>query len=468
MKKLLFLLLIVLPPVLFAQRPNIVIFVADDLGINDTEPYGNKIVKTPNLNSLAAESLLFTNAFANTPTCIPSRSTILTGLLPNRNGSHANNVKGYPVSEVKPGIKTLPAYLKEAGYKVAHAGKKHFGPLSAFAFEYIANSEVREPGYENKPGLFTDLNTEVVDKWLSQQKKNTPFCLYVADNSPHVIWPEKPTYDAKDMDVPPNAIGTDEYKKMRARYYTDVTKMDKNLGIVLNALKKYGFSENTIVIFVSDQGAQFPFAKWTLYDAGVHTPLIIKWPKTIKPGKTDAVVSHIDMLPTILDIAGVKVPDDLDGASYLPVLKGQKATHASEVFLTHSQDGLMNITPMRGIRTSQYKYILNLSPQYAFHTHIDGARDHDGGASYWIEWEKLARTDMAAQALTDRYYTRPKEELYDVANDPFELHNLAFNPDYADVMKDMRTKLEQYRKQQQDTITGPILDIESTWKSEKK
>jgi Arylsulfatase A and related enzymes len=468
MKKPLLLLLIVFPAMLFAQRPNIVIFVADDLGITDSGPYGNKIVKTPHLDALAAESLLFNNAFANTPTCIPSRCTLLTGLLPHRNGSHANNVKGYPVSEVKPGIKTLPAYLKEAGYKVAHAGKKHFGPLSAFDFEYIANSEVREPGYENKPGLFMDLNTEVVDQWLSQQKKNKPFCLYVADNSPHVIWPEQPTYDAKDMDVPPNAIGTEAYKKMRARYYTDVTRMDRNLGNVLHALKKYGFSENTIVIFTSDQGAQFPFAKWNLYDAGVHTPLLIKWPKNIQPGTTHAVVSHIDMLPTILEMAGIKVPDGLDGTSYLPVLKGRKNSHASEIFLTHSQDGLMNITPMRGIRTDKFKYILNLSPQYAFHTHIDAARDHDGGASYWIEWEKLAKTDLLAQALTDHYYNRPKEELYDVVNDPYELDNLAYNPDYADILKDMRARLEQYRKQQQDTITGPILDIENTWKSEKR
>eukprot|EP01035_Chromulina_nebulosa_P068227 gene68227-93485_t len=198
--------------------------------------------------------------------------------MPLRNGSHANNVKGFPVSECKPGVKTLPHYLSAIGYKVAHAGKRHFGPLSVFPFEFIANSEVREPGYEKKEGLFTDLNTPVVEQWLAAQNGTQPFCLVVCDNSPHVIWPEKPTYDKNVVDVPPNAIATDEYKYMRSRYYTDVTKMDNNVGRVMKSLQQNGLDKNTIFIFTSDQGAQFPFAKWNLYDAGVRTPLLIKWP----------------------------------------------------------------------------------------------------------------------------------------------------------------------------------------------
>jgi uncharacterized sulfatase len=270
------------------------------------------------------------------------------------------------------------------------------------------------------------------------------------------------------MDVPPNAIATDEYKQMRARYYTDITKMDKNLGQVTGSLKKYGFDENTVVIFISDQGAQYPFAKWNLYDVGLRSPLLIKWPGKVKAGTTDAMVAHVDLLPTILQIAGAAVPADLDGKTYLDVLLNGKAEHDTEIFLTHSQDGLMNISPMRGIRTKQYKYILNLAPQYPYHTHIDGARDHDGGISYWISWEKLAKTNMAAQALLNRYYTRPKEELYDVVKDPWELHNLAFNPEYAETIQHLKKRLEDSRKAMNDTITGPILDIESTWQGEQK
>jgi uncharacterized sulfatase len=449
------------------QRPNIVIFVADDLGYHDTGPYGNKVVKTPHLNRFAANALLFTNAFANTPTCIPSRTTLLTGIMPQRNGSHANNVKGYPVSEVSAGVQTLPVYLRQAGYRVALAGKRHIFPLKAFPFEWIAQSEVREPGYENKPGLFTDLNTGAVDAWLAQQDGSQPFCLVVADNSPHVIWPERSIYPAAAVDVPPNAVASEEYRRMRGRYYTDVTKMDTNFGKVLNSLQQYGLTGQTLVIFTSDQGAQFPFAKWNLYDAGVRVPLLVQWPGKVASGRTNAMVAHIDLLPTLLAVAGAQAATGLDGKSYADVLLGKKQQHRQEVFLTHSQDGLMNITPMRGVRTGQYKYILNLSPQYEYHTHIDAARDHDGGASYWIAWEQLAEKDSGAARLIRRYHVRPKEELYDVVKDPYELHNLAGEQQYGGTLRQLREKLAAFRQQQKDTITGPILDIEPSWKSER-
>lgn len=449
------------------KTPNIVIYLADDLGYSDSGPYGNKVVKTPHLDSLASGALKFTNAFANTPTCTPSRSTIMTGLMPSRNGSHANNVNGYPVSEVRPGVQTLPALLRQAGYRVALAGKRHIGPLNAFPFEWIPLSEVREPGHENTPGLFTDLSTEAVDKWLAQQEGGQPFCLVVSDHSPHVIWPQQAVYPLKDIDVPPDAIATDEYRQMRARYYTDVTKMDNNLGRVLESLEKHGFEEETVFIFTSDQGAQFPFAKWNLYDAGVHVPLLIKWPGRITAGTTEALVSHIDLLPTVLALAGAKIPPGLDGRDYRKVLLGKKQAHRQEVFLTHSQDGLMNITPMRGIRTQRYKFIENLSPQYTYRTHIDGARDHDGGASYWISWEQLAeKNDTAAAVLIERYRHRPQAELYDVVKDPYELNNLAGEKEYSDVMQQLKKKLSSFRAQQKDTITGPILDIKSNWKGE--
>ena len=449
-----------------SRRPNIVIYVADDLGYNDSGPYGNKIVRTPHLDSLASGALKFTNAFANTPTCTPSRSVMMTGLMPSRNGSHANNVKGYPVSDVRPGVPTLPALLRQAGYRVALAGKRHISPLSAFPFEWIPLSEVREPGYENKPGLFTDLNTAAVDTWLAQQEEGKPFCLVVADHSPHVIWPEQPAYPPDDMDVPPNAIATDAYRKMRSRYYTDITKMDNNLGRVLESLEKHGLSGETVFIFTSDQGPQFPFAKWNLYDAGVRVPLLVKWPGRIAGGATGALVSHADLLPTLLAIAGSKAPAGLDGIDYMNVLLGKKQTHRQEVFLTHSQDGLMNITPMRGVRTQRYKYIENLSPQYEYHTHIDAARDHDGGASYWISWEQLAVRNNAAAALIERYLHRPKDELYDIEEDPYELNNLAGKKEYSDVMNELKKKLSGFRAQQKDTATGPVLDIKTTWKSE--
>lgn len=442
--------------------PNIVIFVADDLGVDDIEPYGNKIVKTPNLDQLADQSLRFTNAFANTPTCIPSRSVLYTGLMPLKNGSHANNVRNMKVGECKPDVLSIPHYLKSAGYRVAQAGKRHFFPLSVFPFEFMDNSEVPEPGHENDSDLWMDLNTEVVDQWLAKQSKEQPFCLVVCDNSPHVYWPEKPQYKKEEMDVKAKHIGTDEYKYERSRYYTDVTKMDHNVGKVLNSLAKYGWDDNTVFIFTSDQGAQFPFAKWNLYDAGVQVPLMIRWPGKVKHGVSNAMVAHVDLLPTILQLTGAQIPSYMDGKSYLDVLTGKKKKHNESIFMTHSQDGNVNISPMRAVRTAQYKYILNLAPQYPFTTHIDRAKNHDGGYTYFRSWEQLAERDEKTKQLLNAYHNRPKEELYDIVKDPDEMNNLAADPKYDKVLNKLRKELNAWRQSQNDTITGPVITNEKS------
>jgi N-sulfoglucosamine sulfohydrolase len=223
------------------QPYNIVLFIADDLGVNDIGPYGNKIVRTPNLNAFSKEALLFTRAFASSPTCTPSRSSIYTGLMPIRHGAHGNH------GGVTARTQSLVQYLQPMGYRVAIAGKLHVGPEDVFSFERISKSNVIEPGHEKQPGLNYDLNLAPVDKWLSQQQPNKPFMLIVADHSPHVVWPEKATYDPNDVDIPAKHIDTKETRMSRARYYTDVTKMDNNVGKLLSSLEKNGLSKNTIL-----------------------------------------------------------------------------------------------------------------------------------------------------------------------------------------------------------------------------
>lgn len=432
------------------QPYNIVLFIADDLGVNDIEPYGNKVVRTPNLTRLSKESLLFMRAFASSPTCTPSRSTMYTGLMPIRHGAHGNH------GGVSAGTQSLVQYLQPLGYRVAIAGKLHVGPEEVFSFERISKSNVIEPGHEKQPGLNYDLNLEPVDKWLSQQQQNKPFMLIVADHSPHVVWPEKATYDPNKVDIPIKHIDTRETRISRARYYTDVTKMDNNVGKLLSSLDKNGLSKNTIVIFVSDQGPQWPFAKWSLYDDGIKTPLMVRWPGTVKGGtKTGALVSLADLLPTIVEAAGGKAPQDIDGQSFLPVLKGIKDVHREYVFATHTGDRLMNRAPARMLRTTKYKYILNLAPEILYTTHMDKAKDHDGGREYWDSWRAKSFTDEHAASILWRYHNRPKEELYNVETDPHELHNLASDPNHSKLLNDYRGKLAEWRKQQKDTITGP-------------
>jgi len=430
-------------------KPNIVLFVADDLGIWDTSPYGNKVVRTPHLDRLAKESLRFTRAFANSPTCVPSRAVLYTGLQPIRNGAYVNH------SQCRTDIRSLPHYFGELGYATAQAGKQHFNPKSVFPFERVQNSEVVEPGFEKNPGLNTDLNTAAVDEWLSGVSKDKPFFLVVADHSPHVVWVEKAEYKPEEVDIPPNHIDTPDYRRARARYYTDVTKMDANVGRVLESLKKYGLDQNTVFIFTSDQGPQWPFAKWNVYDAGLRAPLLVRWPGRVKLGVTEAMVSHVDLLPTLIEAAGDKIPDGLDELSYLRVLDGRAKSHSEYVFALHTQDGVMNRTPQRSVRTTRYKYILNLSPEIEYTTHIDKATYHDGGREYWPSWEAKAKTDPRAAEILKRYHQRPREEFYDVAADPHETRNLINDRKHVETINDLRARLAAWRKQQGDDKTGP-------------
>lgn len=443
------------------DRPiNIVLFVADDLGVTDIGPYGNKVVRTPHLDRLSNESLLFVNAFSSSPTSSPSRSSIYTGLMPFRNGAHANH------TGIKEGVRTLPDYLQPLGYRVALAGKLHVGPLKAFPFELIHHTNVPEAGHEKDGVLWTDLNMEPVDQWLNEVScQNEPFMLVVNDHSPHVIWPEHALYKSEEVDIPLRHIDTESTRRSRARYYTDVSKMDGNVGKLLNSLEKYGLTNNTIVIFTADQGPQWPFGKWNLYDYGVRVPLLVKWPGTIRGGtKTETLVSLIDLLPTVVELAGgvvPKEPEEIDGRSFVAVLKGESDKIREEVYGSHTGDGSINQAPMRMIRTCQYKYILNLAPEIVYNTHINLAKDHDGGREYWDSWFiRSFETKHAAWVLW-RYHHRPVEELYDIEADPDEIRNLSGDPRYITILERFRMQLAEWRDRQGDYETGPYQQPEN-------
>jgi uncharacterized sulfatase len=432
-----------------SARPHVVLFMADDHTWHDCGPYGAKDVRTPNLDRLAGEGMRFDRAFAASPTCTPSRSAIYTGLYPFRNGAHANH------SWINEGVRTLPDHFKQLGYRVVLAGKTHIGPREQFGFEYLKGSNVMPPGKDHV--LWTDLDTAVVDRLLAEHDKRQPLCLLVCSHSPHVYWPENDGYDPATIDLPPYLVDTPETRAMRARYYTDVTWMDKQLGEVLASLSRHGYDAaaggaDTLMIYTADQGAQWPFAKWTLYDAGVKTPLVVRWAGRVKPGSTsDAMVTLVDLLPTMLEAAGGTPPHDFDGKSFLPVALGKADAHRDAVFATNTGDGQMNRSPMRCVRTNRYKYILNLAPETPFKTHISHAGEDDG-VVYWRSWEKLAGTNADAREHVERYQHRPPEELYDVVDDPFEQRNLANGPAHAAELQRLRGLLRDWRVQQGEDL----------------
>jgi N-sulfoglucosamine sulfohydrolase len=422
-------------------RPNLVLFLADDHGYFDSSVYGSRTVRTPNMNELAKEGLVFTQAFTASPTCVPSRSILMSGLLPARNGALPNH------SGLAPGVRTMPTFLKEAGYEVVHFGKSHFQPASSYPdWTHIPSETTGGP-------LTSDLDTAVVDRWLAARaaarNAKSPVCVVVCSHSPHVYWRENEGYDPANVDLPPTFADTTETRMERTKYYSDVTFADRQLGEVYASCRKH-LSRNTLFLYTSDNGAQWPFAKWSLYDAGIHMPFIAVWPNMVARGKrTDAMVSFCDLMPTFIELAGGKAPPNLDGQSFAGVLLGKTKEHRHEIYAAHSGDRDFNVFPTRCVRTRQFKYILNLHPEFEYTTHIDLAGPNDGRI-YFDSWVAKAKTDRKTAGVVRRYHEHPGEELYDVEADPYEMHNLAAEPKHAARLKELRGKVQAWMKEQGD------------------
>lgn len=421
------------------QQPNIVLFLADDHGYLDSPVYGSRVIRTPAMKEAAANGLVFENAFAGSPTCVPSRAVIMSGLMPARNGALPNH------SGLSAGIKTLPSYMAEQGYHVAHFGKKHFQPEANYpALEWVP-SEIKGGGPLNN-----DLDTDAFDRWLSARAPDgKPLCLIVGCHSPHVFWPPNEGYDPAEVELPPSFVDTPETREMRTQYYTDISKADAQFAAVRNSVRRK-LGANTLLIYTADNGAQWPFAKWNLYDAGLRMPFIAEWPEVIrKPGRTSAMFSFCDLLPTFLELAGGRAPATLDGRSFAHVFRSPQAKHRDEIYAAHSGDGDMNVYPMRCVRTGRYKYILNLHPEFEYTTHIDRARRPDG-KYFWDSWARKAETDKHAAAVVRRYHQRPAEELFDTQADPHELKNLASDPKHKELLARLRGRVREWMRSQQD------------------
>ena len=411
---------------------NVVVFLSDDHGQLDSTPYGATDVRTPNMQRLAESGITLTHAFVASPACAPSRSAMLTGLMPARNGAEANH------SYKRDGISSLPDALRKLGYETAAFGKVAHG-----------KNDVARHGFDVTEARH---DAAVVGEFLRERDASKPLCLFVGTHEPHVPWPEINGYEPSAMKLPPTFVDTPQTRDQRARYYTDVTTADTQLGEIMNLAKRSFDPANTLFIYTSDHGGQWPFGKWNLYDAGIRVPFIASWPGVIKPGtRTDAMVQWIDLLPTLITAAGGDAPAGIDGKSFLGVLRGTSTTHRDEIFTTHNNDERMNVFPMRSLRTRDFKYILNLHPDWAHTTHIDQGGGTGDGWRYFLEWTALSKTDAKAANVINRYNQRPAEELYDLRTDPHELNNLAADPAHAATLNTMRPRLQDWMKQQGDS-----------------
>ena len=408
--------------------------LSDDHTITDTGCYGSKAVKTPNIDRLAREGMLFRNAFAATAMCVPSRATLYTGLYPMRHGAWPNH------SRVHDGVRSLPHYLEPLGYRVAVAGKTHFRPRECFPFEILCS-----------PGEVTDLRLDAVDTFLGSLG-GKPCCLFVCTNDPHVPWPEESEYGPKQVDLPPYLIDTPSTRKWLARYYSEISRADRLVAAVDTLLEKHKLADNTLFIYSSDQGGQWPYAKWNLYDASINVPFVARWPGRLRPGSTsDALVGFVDVVPTCVELAGGTPPRGLDGKSFTPLLLGKATEHREAIFATSSCDGNMNQYPIRAVRTQTHKYILNLAPAREHSSHITKSPTlNRAGLEYMPEWRAAAKRDPQAARVLSDYLRRPAEELYDIRSDPSERRNLAGDPEHQALLESLRGRVKAWMKQQGD------------------
>jgi arylsulfatase A-like enzyme len=431
-----------------SRRPNIVMYISDDHGIDFLGCYGNKDIQTPNIDALAKDGMLFTKMFAASPTCAPSRSVLWTGLYPARNGCMGNH------TTCRTDITALPTYLRKLGYRVVLAHKSHAKPRKqVFNFEYINAGLPRNPA-NHRIYRREGLNTKVVDKFLAEHSKNrsyTPLCLILGDSSPHVTWEPNKIYDPSKLKLPPFIVDTKLTRKAMANYYQDITTMDKRVGEVGGTLEKYGFKENTLFIYTTDQGSEWPHSKWTLYDSGIRVPFIAVWDGKIKPGSVcDAMISFVDITPTFIDIAGGEQPKGLDGQSFLDVMPGRTKTFRQYIYASHTGDGNKNVFPQRCVRDSRYKYILNLKPENTWTTHFTLVPDiPESHKQVWDTWVEKGKTDTKAAKLLDIIQHHPVEELYDVQADPHELNNIASTCDKK-ILNRLQRKLKAWMLWQND------------------
>lgn len=431
-----------------APRPNIVLFLSDDHGIDFAGCYGNAAIRTPNMDGLASQGARFTRVFAASPTCAPSRAALYSGLHSARNGLMGNH------TACKPDLKTLPHYLKPLGYRVVLANKNHIKPPEVFPVEALKATLPPDPGQPRKYRA-EGLDTAAVDRFLAEHRREhpgRPLCLLLCDNGPHVLWEKNKTYDPARLPLLPLMVDTPGTRAALANYYQDITTVDQRLGEVMASLKKHGFEGDTLLIYTSDQGPEWPRCKWTCYDTGLRVPFLARWPGVLKPGATvDALISFVDVLPTLIELAGGQPPKDLDGRSFKGVLLGKTAAHNEFIFASHTRDGNMNIFPQRCVRDGRYKFILNLNPENKWTTHFTKVMDIPGShGDVYAAWLERAKTDSDAAKLVDAIERHPPEEFYDTEADPYELKNLIGDPAHQQRVAGMRAQLKEWLQQQGD------------------
>jgi len=430
MKRLFLSWILVLVPTSWAAKPNMVFIIADDCTFRDIGCYGGQ-AKTPNIDKLAKQGMRFTRCFQAAPMCSPTRHNVYTGLYPVKSGAWPNHTRAYPH------VKSIVHHLRPLGYRVTQTGKTHINPRTVFPFENFGGGKNPDMKY--------------IDQLFAETAKGgKPFCLFACSNEPHSPWNkgDASKYPPAKVKLPPYIVDTPRMREDFSDYLAEITYYDSQVGEIVGLLDRHGLADNTLVMVVSEQGNGFPFAKWTCYDHGLQSAMVVRWPGKVKAGAvTDAMVEYVDVTPTFIDAAAGKAVNGLDGKSFLPVLRGETQTHKQHVFGIMTTRGIINGTDafaIRSVRGMRYKLILNLNHESKFTNACTKS------PAFKSMVAKAATGDTTAKRLVHDYHHRPAVELFDLKTDPLEMSNLAGQTDLKKVQINLRAKLEAWMKAQGD------------------
>ena len=414
------------------DRPNILWITTEDI-CPDLHCYGDAQAITPTIDRFATEGARYTNAFSIAGVCAPSRSAIITGMYPTTIGTHHMRCQGVP----PPYVHCFTETLRAAGYYCSNNVKTDYNfdpPLTAW--DESSNTAHWRKREKNQP-FFSVINfiTTHESKIRASEEEYARLT--------RLLKPEE-RHQPEAANIPPYYPDTPLVRNDWARYYDLITAMDKQVAEILQQLEEDGLAENTIVFFYGDNGRGLPRAKRWIYDAGLHIPLIVRWPGGLEPGMViDDLVSFIDFGPTVLSLAGVEVPKTMQGR---PFLGEQAAPPREYVFAARDRmDETYDI--IRAVRDKRFKYIRNYQACKPYAQYIDYMEQ----MPTMKEMRRLNK-EGTLQGPERLYFLpeKPEEELYDTQNDPHEIHNLAGDPAFRQVLEHLRAVHEKWRDETQD------------------
>jgi N-sulfoglucosamine sulfohydrolase len=441
--------LLLLPVMSFTRqqkRTNILLIMSDNHSRNHVGAYGDKVVKTPNIDKLASQGIRFTHAFCASPSCTPARAALLTGQEIWRLKDGANLWGTLPAE-----FKVYPDLLEENGYQTGYEGKG-WGPGN-----YQAAGRKRNPGGD----LYKSF-----ESFLSANKASggKPWTYWFSSKDPHRPYEvgsgKRAGIDPDRIKVPPYLPDHAEVRGDIADYYAAIQHFDGQVGELIRQLKAASEYENTLIVVCSDNGWQIPRGQANLYDFGTRVPLIIAWPERIKtPGIVDELVSLNDLAPTFLQIAGLEIPRDMTAKSIVPLLergktKDSKLTlHDDFIVMARERHAFVRQNglgyPARAIRTRRYLFIRNYEPDRwpagdpPLYGDLDAHMLHYPAPTKFFMLKN--KDEKTVKPLFDLGFARrPVYELYDLHKDPDQLKNVAGKPGYQTIQNELSQKMEEY------------------------